>query len=64
VPCELRAVYFRFESNEAVRSFPIKVRLVAANIRKPKDDALHVEIERAAPSAPPLPPEPDEEEDD
>ena len=64
VPCQLPELYFRFESDEAVRSFTINVRLVAANIRKPKDDALHVEIERAAPGAPPSLPEPDEEQED
>jgi hypothetical protein len=64
VPCKLPEVYFRFESDEAVRSFRINVRLVAANIRKPQDDALHVEIERAAPGAPPPPPEPDEEQEE
>ena len=64
VRCKLPEVYFRFESDEAVRSFRINVRLVAANIRKPQDDALHVEIERAAPGAPPPPPEPNEEQEE
>jgi hypothetical protein len=63
VPCELSEVYFRFASDEAIRSFAINVRLVAANIRRPKDDALHIEIRRAATSAPPPPPEPDEEQE-
>lgn len=64
VPFELPEIYFRFASDEAVRSFTINVRLVAANIRKPMDDALDVEIHRAKPGSPPPPPEPDEDQED
>ena len=61
VPCELAVVYFQFDSDDAVASFTMNVRLVAANIQKPRTDALHVEIVHAEPVAPPPPPEPEEE---
>lgn len=61
VPCELPVVYFQFDSDDAVGSFMVNVRLVAANIRKPKAGSLNVEVTRAAPTAPPLPAERDDE---
>lgn len=64
VHCELPVVYFQFESDEAIASFTLNVRLVAANIRKPRTDPLHVEVKRAEPMAPPPPPEPGDESDD
>jgi len=64
VPCELPVVYFQFDSDDAVASFTLNVRLVAANIRKPNDVALHVEVVRAEKVAPPPPPEPGDTSDD
>lgn len=61
VPCELPVVYFQFDSDDAVASLTVNVRLVAANIRTPKADCLHVEIVLAEPVAPPPPPEPGDE---
>jgi hypothetical protein len=61
VACELPVVYFQFDSDDAVGSFTVNVRLVAANIRKPSAAALHVVVTRAESGAPPLPPEPGEE---
>jgi hypothetical protein len=61
VACELPVVYFQFDSDDAVASLTVNVRLVAANIRKPKTDSLHVEVARAEPVAPPPPPEPGDE---
>jgi hypothetical protein len=55
VPCELPVVYFQFESDEAVASFTVQVKLVAANIRKPAQRSLNVEVLRAEPVAPPEP---------
>jgi hypothetical protein len=64
VLCELPVVYFQFDSDDAVGSFAVNARLVAANIRKPRIDALHVEVTRPEPGAPPPPPEPGEEPED
>lgn len=64
VPCELPELYFQFNSDDVVASFAVNVRLVAANIRKPKDDALHVEIVRLENVTPPPPPEPGDPSDD
>lgn len=55
VPCELRVVYFLFDSDDVVGSFTVNFHLVAANIRKPRIDALHVEVIRPEASAPPRP---------
>ena len=44
VPVALPAVYFQFDSTRAVGSFRVDVRLAAANMRKPRTAALHVEI--------------------
>jgi len=63
VPCELPVVYFQFNSDEAVRSFSVNVHLVAANIRRPRTDPLHVEVRRMEPTAPPPPPDPVESDD-
>ena len=55
VPVALPAVYFQFASTQGVASFSIDVRLVAANMRKPRTAALHVEItvgDRREPPAP------------
>jgi hypothetical protein len=55
VACALPVVYFQFSSTDDVGSFNVSVRLIAANIRKPKTGALHVEITRAEPRQPPDP---------
>lgn len=55
VPCELPVVCFQFNSDTDVSSFNVNVRMVAANIRKPKTGSLHVEVTRSAPAAPSLP---------
>jgi len=55
VPCELPAVYFQFDTDADVRSFRVIVRLVAANIRKPKDAFLDVQVTRKTAEAPPPP---------
>ena len=44
MPCDLPVVYFQFESDEDVRSFTVTYRLVAANIREPKKDDLHIKL--------------------
>ena len=62
VPCELPVVYFQFNSDADVSSFTMNVRLVAANIRKPKTSSLHVEVTRAAPVASPVPGELDDDD--
>jgi hypothetical protein len=63
VPCELPAVYFQFDSDDAVAPFTVNVQLVAANIRKPTTSALHVEMLRPEPVLPPAPPEPEGEKE-
>jgi hypothetical protein len=64
VPCGLPAVYFQFEDDDAIGSFTLHVRLVAANIRVPRTDPLHVLVKRTGPVPPPLPPEPGDESED
>lgn len=64
VRCTLPVVYFQFASDEAVRSFHLHARLVAANIRKPVTTQLHVKITLPEQSPPPPPPQPTEEYDD
>lgn len=63
VPCELPVVYFQFNSDADLRSFNVNVRLVAANIRKPKTDSLQVEVTRLAPGAPPTPGQADDDDE-
>lgn len=63
VPCQLPAVYFKFNSEADVGSFTVNAKLVAANIRKPRTDALHVQVSRSVAVAPPLPTEMDDEEE-
>jgi hypothetical protein len=63
VPCELPLVYFQFNSDADVCSFNVNVKLVAANIRKPKAGSLQVEVTRSAPVAPPPPGHADDDED-
>ena len=53
-----------FESDEAIGSFTLNVSLVAANIREPRTDPLHVEVKRKDPVPPPSPPPPDDNSDD
>lgn len=55
VPCELPVVYFQFASEEAVASFTLNVRIVAANIRKPSERTLQLQIVREEPIAAPEP---------
>lgn len=57
VPCELPAVFFQFASDEDVASFTVNYRLVAANIREPKKDGLHVKLSVSDPVEPPSPDE-------
>jgi hypothetical protein len=64
VPIELPAVYFQFDADDVVASFTVNVQLVAANIRKPKNDTLHVEVRLPDVVDPPLPPEPGEGDDE
>ena len=64
VPCALDVAYFQFGSDDDIASFTLDVTLVAANIRKPKTQQLHIELSRAAPMPPPLPSTFDEAEED
>ena len=68
VPCDLPVVYFQFDSDEDVRSFTVTYRLVAANIREPKRDDLHIKLSVSTAMEPPSPEEllsrSGEEEDD
>ncbi len=64
VSCELPAVYFQSNADDVVRSFTLNVRLVAANIRKPKTASLHVEVRLPEVIDPPLLPEPGDDEDE
>ena len=57
VPCDLPVVYFQLDSNEDVRSFTVTYRLVAANIREPKRDDLHVKLSVSTAMEPPSPEE-------
>lgn len=64
VPCELPAVYFQFDADDVVGSFTIDIRLVAANIRKPKTATLNIEVRLPDVVAPPPPPEPGADDED
>ena len=68
VPCDLPVVYFQLDSDEDVRSFTVTYRLVAANIREPKRNDLHVKLSVSTAVEPPSPEElfssGEEEEDD
>ncbi len=64
VRCALNFAYFQFDSDDDITSFTLNVTLVAANIRKPKTQQLHIELSRAAPMPPPLPSAFEEVEDD
>jgi hypothetical protein len=44
VPCGLPRVHFQFATDEDVASFAINYRLVAANIREPREGMLNVRI--------------------
>jgi hypothetical protein len=55
VPCELPVVYFQFTSDEAVDSFTVNVRIVAANIRKPAVRSLQIQVTRDGPATAPEP---------
>ena len=55
VPCELPAVFFQFDSDEAVRSFTLGYRLLAANVQAPESNDLHVKVAVATVAEPPSP---------
>ena len=55
VPVALPSVYFQFHTTGAVASFAVDVRLVAANMRKPRTARLHVEIVQGEPRQTPPP---------
>lgn len=55
VPCELPKVYFQFATDSDVSSFSINYRLVAANIRQPREHSLHIKLSQEAAGAPPTP---------
>ena len=55
VPCDLPVVYFQLASDEDVRSFTLTYRLVAANIREPQRNDLHVKLTVSKPIEPPSP---------
>ena len=55
VPRELTPVYFQFSTDEAVGSFSINYRLVAANIREPQTGTVHVKLSLGVAEAPPVP---------
>ena len=55
VPCDLPRVYFQFDSDEDVGSFTVTYRLVAANIRKPERNDLHVKLSVSEAIEPPSP---------
>ena len=57
VPCELPIVYFQFDSDDDVRSFTVTYRLVAANIREPKSNDLHIKLSVSSAMEPPSPAE-------
>ena len=57
VPCDLPGVYFQFDSEEDVRSCTVTYRLVAANIREPKWDELHLKLSVSTAMEPPSPEE-------
>ena len=55
VPCDLPAVFFQFDSDEEVRSFTVRYRLLAANVQEPKSNDLHVKLAVAPVMEPPSP---------
>jgi hypothetical protein len=55
VPCPLPKVYFQFDADEDVASFAINYRLVAANIREPREGTLHVKVTPGPPAPAPIP---------
>ena len=57
VPCDLPIVYFQFDSDEDVGSFTVTCRLVAANLREPERNDLHVKLSVSTPIEPPSPEE-------
>ena len=57
VPCDLPVAYFQFDTDEHVRSFTMKCRLVAANIPKPKQHDLHAKLSVSTLTEPPSPEE-------
>jgi hypothetical protein len=57
VPCALPEVYFQFASDAEVASFAIGYRLVAANIREPREGTLNIKITLGEPAPPPNPEE-------
>ena len=67
MPYDLPVVYFQFASDQDVRSFTLTYCLVAANIREPKRNDLHVKLGVSTATEPPSPAELasiGEEEDD
>ena len=55
VPCDLPVVFFQFDSDEEVRSFTVRYRLVAANVQEPKSNDLHLKLAVATVMEPPSP---------
>ena len=67
IPDSLPVVYFQFASDQDVRSFTLTYCLVAANIREPKRNDLHIKLGVSTATEPPSPDELasiGEEEDD
>jgi hypothetical protein len=67
VPCTLPPVYFQFASDDAVGSFTVDVRIVAANIRKPAQRTLEIQLTLEEPVPAPEPadllfPQPEDDE--
>ena len=57
VRCDLPIVDFLFDSDEDVGSFTVTCRLVAAKIREPKTNDLHVKLSVSTAIEPPSPEE-------
>jgi hypothetical protein len=57
VPRTLPAVYFRFASEQDVRSFSVNVRITAANMRQPETRTLHIQVVPLTHVNAPAPPE-------
>ena len=55
MPCKLPVVYFQFDSDDDVQSFTLRYCLIAANIREPKSDDLHVKLSVSTAMEPPSP---------
>jgi hypothetical protein len=65
VPVDLEKLFFRFNSNEAIRSFTIQYRLIAANIPEPHNGTLHVKVSVGEPvPVPAISPEDAQQDDD